>query len=58
MSQNKTTINDLNDTPSNGGELTEDEVARISGGQEQPQATRLVIIDTIHSSGCVTADAL
>jgi hypothetical protein len=54
MSDNKTNIDDLSGGASNTGELTEQEAASISGGQEESQ--RLLIIDTIHSNGTVTGD--
>ena len=54
MADNRTELNDLNDTPASSGELTEGEMASIAGGQAESQ--RLTIIDTIYSNGTTTAD--
>ena len=53
MSTNRTELNDLNDNPANAGELSEGEMASISGGQD---SQRLTIIDTIYSNGTKGAD--
>ena len=53
MAENRTELNDLQNTPASAGELTEGEMASIAGGQD---SQRLTIIDTIHSNNTVTAD--
>jgi hypothetical protein len=61
MSDNRTNINDLNEGPANAGELTENEIASVSGGVRSGSGDgpeRLPTIDTIHADGRVTADIL
>lgn len=64
MAENKTTIGDINDDTTRSGELSEEDVAKISGGQREikkvetdPVRTQ-TIIDTIHSNGTRTDDLI
>lgn len=63
MAENRTKVVDINDPSMRTGELSEDEVARIAGGQrkletvQSPPRTQTTI-DTIHGNNTRTDDLI